>query len=377
MTLVFYIHFHALFAQYLSLEGISWRLSRLLQMVSCNGTYLFLCISGYLIYGQLMQRRVSYSAFLRRRVQRIYPVFLCVLAIYLILFAAFPAKSKLPDSPAAAALCVLQNALLVEGVFGAPRIITVSWTLTLLFAFYLSLPVSVEWSRMRHRSAGTRALWILLCGGAITLVCLLVKPGALPGRVAMFIVGMLAYESLQHGVGKRLRPAGEALAVALFMISGIVSQAPVTDAARFFPFVTVLLAAVSLYLFCLYSFGGNGVLRRLFSVTPLRWLGAISLSYYLLHGVTLHGVLLMVSLLVPPTQDRAWVFWAALPACYLATLASAAVLFAAVERRFSASPAARRDLTPTQEEHEAAAVFASDEPPQARVLVPRRPHESA
>jgi len=56
--------------------------SALAPILDCGaqGVDLFFILSGYLIYGTLLRRAPAFLPFMARRVQRIYPAFLCVFA---------------------------------------------------------------------------------------------------------------------------------------------------------------------------------------------------------------------------------------------------------------------------------------------------------
>jgi peptidoglycan/LPS O-acetylase OafA/YrhL len=76
---------------------------------------------------------------------------------------------------------------------------------------------------------------------------------------------------------------------------------------------------------------------RVFSWTPLRWLGNMSYSYYLLHGLTINVVALVFGSVVASRSPGApdGFYWLMMPVTFAATLASSTVLFAAVERPLS------------------------------------------
>jgi len=79
----------------------------------------------------------------------------------------------------------------------------------------------------------------------------------------------------------------------------------------------------------------DGWLSRSFTWTPLRWLGNISYSYYLLHGLTLKGAFLILGLFLPRSEYGAAFFWSLLPIMFAVSLLPPVVLFLQVERPFS------------------------------------------
>ncbi len=104
-----------------------------------SGTDVFLLLSGWLIYKSLQRKAPPYVEFLKRRFLRIYPVYVCILALYLcVLYPAFQARSKLPADIREAALTILQNVTVLPLAFnGVTRIIAASWTLGNVCMFYL------------------------------------------------------------------------------------------------------------------------------------------------------------------------------------------------------------------------------------------------
>src|SRR6185295_14614114 len=79
-------------------------------------------------------------------------------------------------------------------------------------------------------------------------------------------------------------------------------------------------------------------LARRFSWTPLRWLGNMSYSYYLLHGLALKAGFLALSKLLLDDSYGSWFFWLMLPPLFIFSLLASAALFLLVERPFSFSP---------------------------------------
>jgi exopolysaccharide production protein ExoZ len=109
ILLVFLVHFHTLFSPYLAGESLLMEISEAGAIIGNTGVDLFFFISGWLIYSSILHRKAAWLPFLRRRVRRIYPVFLCVLAIYLAVSFAFPAASKIPPGAGAAIIYLLQK----------------------------------------------------------------------------------------------------------------------------------------------------------------------------------------------------------------------------------------------------------------------------
>jgi peptidoglycan/LPS O-acetylase OafA/YrhL len=78
-------------------------------------------------------------------------------------------------------------------------------------------------------------------------------------------------------------------------------------------------------------------LKRLFIWQPLRYLGNMSYSYYLIHGVTAHAVALIWAAVVRHHLSMVAAFVTALPIAFGATWLTATVLFVGIEKPFSLS----------------------------------------
>ena len=161
VLLVFFVHFHALFGGYAIEYPVFDFLSRLGGSIGNSGVDLFFVLSGCLIYGGLFRRKVPYFKFIRRRLERIYPAFLAVFILYLLLSVVFRDENKIHGSLLAVSLYVLANALLLPGIFAITPIITVAWSLSYEFFFYLIIPVIVSTAGMRSwKRAGRVAFFV-------------------------------------------------------------------------------------------------------------------------------------------------------------------------------------------------------------------------
>jgi len=309
VALVFLVH-------YVSLAGTNGPIASAMHTIGNSGVDLFFVLSGYLIYGSLIRRPQRFGRFMARRVERIYPAFLAVFAVYLALSLAMPAHSKIPDEGATAYL--LANLLLLPGIFPIEPIITVAWSLSYEMFFYLLAPVVVSVTRLRERSRSTRVLFLSLLGMAYAGYCF--WAGGHP-RLLMFVAGILVFEAIEV---RRVAPAiGITLAVLALSLGNMLVPSSTT--------LHVLGLMAGFGLLCWSCFQG-GPLAAAFSVTPLRWLGNMSYSYYLLHGLALHAVFVLIG----PLEGLR--FWLAMPIVFGWTLLPSAVLYLLVERRFSLAP---------------------------------------
>jgi exopolysaccharide production protein ExoZ len=84
----------------------------------------------------------------------------------------------------------------------------------------------------------------------------------------------------------------------------------------------------------------------------VRWLGNMSYSYYLLHGLALKACFIVLAKALPVSHYGSWLFWALLPLMFGLTLIPTALLFLAVERPLSLAPnRARREARVLDHDH--------------------------
>jgi peptidoglycan/LPS O-acetylase OafA/YrhL len=353
VLLVFFVHFHALFGSYASMHPIFEWLSGFLGNIGNTGVDLFFVLSGSLIYGILLRRRVSYLRFIRRRVERIYPTFLTVFLFYLLLSAVFRDESRIHGPFLSACLYVLANALLLPGIFAVTPIITVAWSLSYEFFFYLIIPVVVWVTRMRTwKRAGRVAFFIGLWLSYILYAFTVPRSQV---RLLMFIVGILTYEAMDSAWLKdKLTRKGEIFAICTFLASlafvylydarpqllgflpGLTAGKTVLPGIDTFqgPYKVIVLS-ISCATLAFYSFEFDGLLKAFFSWTPLRCLGNMSYSYYLIHGLALRAVAVIAYSIVPEDHPSLPLFLLALPVGFAVTWIVSSCLFLFVEKPIS------------------------------------------
>jgi peptidoglycan/LPS O-acetylase OafA/YrhL len=325
--LVFLVHYATLMAPWMSQHSTLAGTWALVHTVGNAGVDLFFVLSGYLIYGSLIARDQAYLPFLRRRIARIYPAFLVIFVIYLALSWLRPAESKIPAGTLPALTYILQNVLLLPGIFKIEPMITVAWSLSYEMLYYLVLPLVITACRLRETSRAWRVSFFIVLTVVLLLACLRT---AGPIRLAMFMAGILLYEAIRSNA----RPPGAGLVAVLVVCALIFTAAPFAGA---FGFVAKLLGLFFAFFFlCQVCFTQpQSRLARAFSFTPLRWLGNMSYSYYLLHGLALKAVVMALLIKAPGVKSEALFVYGALPFVFALTLVPPALLFLLVERPFS------------------------------------------
>ncbi len=353
VLLVFFVHFHALFGGYAIAHPVFWFLSSLWGSIGNTGVDLFFVLSGSLIYGGLFRGKVPYFKFIRRRLERIYPAFLAVFLLYLSLSAVFRDENKIHGPFLFACLYVLANALLLPGMFAIVPIVTVAWSLSYEFFFYLIIPVIVSVARMRTWKKASRVAFFIGVWLCYLLYSFSVSRSHV--RLLMFIAGILLYEAMDSAWFKgKLTRNGELFAIFTFIASlafvylydvqpRLLGWLPgftagkndLPGVATFQGPYKVIVLSISCAMLAFYSFEFDGLLKKVFSWNPLRCLGNMSYSYYLIHGLALHAVAIIASSLAPEGRANLPLFLLALPIGFAITLLASSCLFLFVEKPIS------------------------------------------
>lgn len=327
--LVFLVHYASLVSPWVPGGGFGDRLLAHVHAIGNVGVDLFFVLSGYLIYGSLLVAPKPFANYLARRVRRIYPAFLAVFALYVVLAFASGRLERFPSEPAAALLYVVQNLLLLPGVFPIDPLITVAWSLSYEFFFYLLVPFIVALADLRLRSGRWRRVFLVLA----TVAALLgFAAWGGPVRMTMFLAGMLLYELVQGGHGASWGSRSGLLAGVLGLAVPLLAlPGPGLQALR------VGLIYAAFLGFCLAAFRHpDGRLGRSLSWAPLRWMGNISYSYYLLHGLALQVFFVVLQRLLPTGGE--WAAPVLLVPAWLATLPPCLALYLVIERPLSLAP---------------------------------------
>ncbi|MBW2415606.1 MAG: acyltransferase [Deltaproteobacteria bacterium] len=350
---VFLAHYYSLFSDsWLRSGSTVERFFGGLHGLADMGVELFFGLSGFLIYGPLVRRRrFALGKFFARRFQRIYPVFLAVLAIYLVLSVVVPAASKLPDGFGPSMVYILQNLAVMPGIFRIEPIITVSWTLSHEAAFYLAVPLLVLGLGLPRRRPTTRL--------AVSALVLAAVIGPLWPYVArhrycvMFLLGVMLADAEDMMPNLFRRSWFQWIALVTVLLSAVaLTTGRVWEYARFSPLlvgfpVTILLACGAKH--------AAGPLTRAMSWKPAVHIGPVSYSFYMIHGLVLNGLKFGVIGGLGLKSESTWLFFLFCPFAFAMSLAAAAVLYRYVEEPFSitkAKPKARIQVQAEQRELE-------------------------
>jgi exopolysaccharide production protein ExoZ len=276
VALVFLVHYRASFAMWTGKGTLTESLTQFLWTVGHSGVDLFFVLSGYLIYGAVLKPSLDYPKFIGRRMQRIYPAFLAVFGLYLVLSFVFPSQSKIPADPAAAGLFILQNLLLLPGVFPITAIVSVAWSLSYEFFFYLAIPLLVLALRLRNWTPKQRVTLFAVTSVLFVASWYLLKPVA--PRMLMFVAGILLYEAIHTlNLWPRISHATEWLMLGATLIAFTIIGVVDADGRGDLPRLIVSYLAFAPLIFA--CFRASGPIYTAFSWTPLRWLGTSTLLF--------------------------------------------------------------------------------------------------
>lgn len=333
VLLVFLVHYATLSQPWQPAGGAVAALLAQAHAVGNAGVDLFFVLSGYLIYGSLIERTQRFGPYMGRRLRRIYPAFLVVIAIYLALSLAMPSVSKLPAEPSEAAWYLLWNLLLLPGMLPIQPIVEVAWSLSYELFYYLVMPALIAVAALRRRSRAWRIGFFLVVLG---LGLLLAGIHGGPVRLSLFLAGVLLHEIL--GRWPHLRPHG-VWAWLGWVLAALVMLLPMPGPALQAVRAAGLCLGFGLVCWVCFREPASAAARWL-CAWPLRWLGNMSYSYYLVHGLALHGFFMVAGRIWPAGESQhAAALWMLVPAL-ACTLLLSALLFLAVERPLSLSNAA-------------------------------------
>lgn len=298
---------------------------------------LFFILSGYVIhhaYGRVLAPRFRWSAaagFYRARFFRIYPLHL---ALTLALVAAVVAVGTIwpgvPDDSWSGffAWSALPSNLLLTHAMNQHSYLSwniVSWSIGAEWWSYLLAPVLIPVIASRGRWAGA----VAVATGAVVLVALYVSVGRDTLDVTFDFGAVRCLGGFLLGLGVyRIHRAGPPLAP---LVSDLLALTAAAGLLLVMHFDATDLLAVPLFCLLVPALGGSrGTVHRLMAAPVLQYLGRISYSIYLVHGL----VFLACWYAAPALGwrfDRHVDAWAFAAGFLAVTIASAAVTHRFVE----------------------------------------------
>jgi len=286
--------------------GQSWAIGGYL------GVDAFFVLSGYLITTLLVSEwantgGIALGAFWARRARRLLPALFLVLggvALYAVAFAGPNELDRIRADGLASVGYVANWRFVFSGqsyfdAFGVPSPLRHLWSLAIEEQFYLVWPLIV-FGVLKWRRGSTRALLgtVLALGTAsVLLMSLLYHPGSDPSRVyygtdtraqSLLVGAGLAIVLFRHGAIRNLYARATvniaALAGAAYTVWAWANMSSSTDELYQGGFL-VGAFAVSVVIASVVQ-PERGLLRRVLSLHPIRWVGQISYGLYLWHWPT-------------------------------------------------------------------------------------------
>ena len=243
------------------------------------GVDIFFFLSGFLICRIIARSGFSYVSFVKARLLRVYPTFLVSFLLWLYV------RIVLQNSPFEVSQ-FLGNLLFLNAVpaTGVRPYNAVTWSLFYEFVFYLSFPLILFFQTDTGR---IRPMQVLVFGIVFTIAAVSLAPSFI--RFTMFFGGALMAcipRRQLTAIASRIPDA-----IVLLVYSGstlwFANQLSYTHFIPVFVVTTFLLVLKILY--------GDGFLNRLFRVKWLRYLGNMSYSFYLMHGLALEIIMVNLS----------------------------------------------------------------------------------
>lgn len=235
---------------------------------SHHGVFIFFLLSGYLI-GRMGWPRMTLApgAFVMRRALRIYPAFLVAFAASLA-FAHVQGSFTSPDLARIAGNLVFLNGWPPAGV-DAFNVVT--WSLFYESTFYLAFPLVVQVAR----GIGSPLL-TCVAGVVLPVVATALGADAIVLCWSLLFGGALlaAHPPLRDALARTPVP----IVISLYLA---VTTLAMLDALPAVPAIVAFGVAAALVL--LKCLGQNNVLAATFAWRPLRELGRVSYSFYLVH----------------------------------------------------------------------------------------------
>jgi exopolysaccharide production protein ExoZ len=290
------------------------------------GVDLFFILSGFLIYGTIITKDYfQFGDYAKRRIVRIYPTFLVVFSIYIALSFVFPNESKIPSESGDAVIYIIQNLLLLPGLLDVNPILTVAWSLSYEVFYYLLIPLLALAFSMKKWSSNLRiAVWITVSVVGFYLAYL--YGGHV--RLLMFVAGIILFECYKIK-NIKLKWLGTSSFILALLLYGFRDVLNINAIASF------MIVFVLFFIFCLSAFTPNSRSSKWLTYSPLRWLGNMSYSYYLIHGLVLKALFIILPVIMPPSDYGLLMYFVLLAPFFIITMMGSFVLFVVVERPLS------------------------------------------
>jgi peptidoglycan/LPS O-acetylase OafA/YrhL len=265
---------------------------------------LFFMISGFVMthvyrHAFLRDFRGNYFRFIGARIARLYPLHVLILLLFLATalssrtadYIATGDFSLIPLAGARSIGAFFANLLMLQGVKASELSWNYpAWSISIEFMAYFLFPLLLPtiWQAPPKLKAALAAVVL----GLLSYLMLLTNdyfnqwdgPTTLLRCLPEFILGMLMYGLYCSGRLHRWMTT-DAAVLGLVAALLILLQIGISDFLIVVVFALLVLAAV----------GNDGGITRLVNATPLLWLGELSYSLYLAHGLVQFGATRLLS----------------------------------------------------------------------------------
>mgnify|MGYP003868166649 CR=1 FL=1 len=278
--MVFVFHYAGMTSPYTG-GNFAWESFEALALkLGSVGTNVLLMLSGFLISKSLSRPTFSYWEFLIRRSLRIFVPYTAIVGLTGVFLMVFPVFAKDHAGQSLAAY-YLQQLLLWPGLFPSRPLLTVSWTLSYIFAGYCIIPlVAILWGR----AAGYLKLWVLVLSLCLVLNVLTGCPMI---RVCYIPAGCILAELVmrdQAALTSRWSLLRTLVLGLAFLSLRFALESEPGEVRRVLYFFCGLGTVSSLAILSIYW---SQIVRVNFQILPLRvlnFIGRRGYSFYLLHG---------------------------------------------------------------------------------------------
>jgi peptidoglycan/LPS O-acetylase OafA/YrhL len=259
---------------------------------------LFFLLSGFVLthvycewFGQIDQPK--YASFIRARIARLYPLHVFVLMLFVVVFMAMHAIQyaigggfdAMPLLGARSVLALLANLFMLQGLKASVLSWNYpAWSISVEFLAYFAFPFAL-WKTCRLGKAATTGVVV---GLLITVAWFAYATSdsfdqwdglySLWRGLPEFMLGTYLYRAFRSDWCRWLR--GDAAALGVATTTVLLLHLGWSD-----------IAVVALFSVLIWSAVANeGRFARLLNAAPLLWLGEVSYSLYLVHGLVRYAV---------------------------------------------------------------------------------------
>ena len=282
------------------------------------GVDIFFLLSGFLVCRMVNRKDFRFGLFMTNRVRRIYPA--AIIALLIWAYTRIVVQGwygfELPQ--------FIGNLLFLNAVpaLDVTPYATITWSLFYELLFYMTFPLILLLS---FGQARIKPVHVLLFAAAYMSVIQLL--GGMYIRFLMFFGGAL----MSTLPVTTLRGLAERIPTWLVLAAYITSSFVFAEFLMYNYFIP--LFAVTAFFFVLKVLYSKGWLYHIFALAPLRYIGNMSFSFYLLHGLAIE-IVMHAWHNIFQTLDGPLYFLVTITVCLLLALALSTVLFLVAERPY-------------------------------------------